>query len=87
MTAIIEDPIQLRSKILVWAITTNVTDLIETMPPLGNYTSGVQSKKKITNSRWHNFLPTSLSFNKMVHPFPKGCKQEGKEENLSFAGL
>ena len=33
MTAIIEDPIQLRSKILVWAITTNVTDLIETMPP------------------------------------------------------
>ena len=50
MTAIIEDPIQLRSKILVWAITTNVTDLIETMPPLGNYTSGVQSKKKITNA-------------------------------------
>ena len=41
MTAIIEDPIQLRSKILVWAITTNVTDLIETMPPLGDYTSGV----------------------------------------------
>ena len=50
MTAIIEDPIQLRSKILVWAITTNVTDLIETMPPLGNYTSGVQSKK-ITNTQ------------------------------------
>ena len=41
MTAIIEDPIQLRTKILVWAITTNVTDLIETMPPLGDYTSGV----------------------------------------------
>ena len=79
MTAIIEDPIQLRSKILVWAITTNVTDLIETMPPLGNYTSGVQSKKKNKkHTRLHNFLPRSLSFDKIVHPFPEGCKLEGK---------
>ena len=41
MTAIIDNPKQLRSKIVVWAISTNVTDLIETMPPLGEYTYGI----------------------------------------------
>ena len=42
MTAIIDDPKQLRTKVAVWAINTNVTDLIETMPPLGAYTSEVE---------------------------------------------
>ena len=32
-------------------------------------------------------MPRSLSFNKIVNHFPEGCKQEGKEENLNFAGF
>ena len=33
VTAIIDNPNQLRTKIAVWAISTNMTDLIETIPP------------------------------------------------------
>ena len=82
MTAIIDNPKQLRSKIVVWAISTNVTDLIETMPPLGEYTYGIflNFGEKI------NHGPNTVSENECRTPSKEHNGNEAplKEENLSL---